>query len=115
MRLWLLPCWIMCDKHLAGEHVECHMFVGVINKGIDLTGYFDNGLLEIHSLRQRHDELVEEMIRRGWNHKSPLPSFQEEIRGHVDKVSNFLELASRCERCRQLLIDCVKENKLCGP
>lgn len=51
----------MCRKHRLGEHVECHMFVGTIRRGRNVRGYLQKGLLEIHNIQKRHDELAEEM------------------------------------------------------
>ena len=51
---------MLCNKHLLGEHVELHMFVGTINKGKKLDGYKKNGLVEVHNIRSRHKELVGE-------------------------------------------------------
>ena len=28
MRMWMVNPGFMCNKHLLGEHVECHMLVG---------------------------------------------------------------------------------------
>lgn len=77
------------------------MFVGTINKGISLAGYFNNGLVTPRSLKARHDELAEEMLRRGYNHKSPLeqPEWTGQ-EGVVDSLGNLRELASRCPNCR---------------
>ena len=50
---------------------------------------------------KRISELVSEMTRRGYNHKSPLPEFQDWIEGHVDSSANVIELARRCPECRK--------------
>ena len=76
MRLWLVDPRIMCRQHLLGEHVECHAFVGTINKGVRVKGYLRDNLLQINMLVIRHEELAEEMKSRGYNHKSPLPELQ---------------------------------------
>lgn len=96
----------MCRKHLLGEHLECHMFVSTINAGKSVTGYLEGGLLEIHSLRRRHDALVEEMIVRGYNHASPLPAFPESEAGFVNVVRSIIELRRRCPECRALWHSC---------
>jgi hypothetical protein len=95
---------IMCRQHLLGEHVELHMLVGSINRGISLDGYINDGLIELDMIRERHQELVDEMHRRGYRHKSPLPRFARALqaykqRGQVDVDSNVVELARRCEAC----------------
>jgi len=99
MRMWNVDPQKMCRKHLLGEHVECHMFVGAINKGLSIKGYINNDLLEPQTLRQRHDLLVTEMIRRGYNHKSPLPEFVCSRIGAVDELNNMFELKHRCKDC----------------
>ena len=86
----------MCRKHLLGEHVECHMFNSTINKGISIGGYLDKGLLEIHNLQKRHDELVKEMQRRGYQHKSPLVFYTAAKEGKIDADANCVELCRRC-------------------
>ena len=97
----MLPPSIMCRKHLLGEHVEMHMLVGTLQKGISVQGYIDNQLVELEHIRARHDELVEEMIKRGYNHKSPLPDYPEVSGGVVDREENLRDLANRCPDCRE--------------
>lgn len=63
---------IMCRQHLLGEHNECHMFAGTLASKKNIKGYINNGQLDPRLLQQRHDELAEEMLCRGWNHNSPL-------------------------------------------
>lgn len=104
MRQWLVPPQFLCDRHLLGEHVEHHMFIGTIAKGVSVQGYLDGGLLEPDMLYSRHDILVAEMSRRGMKHKSPLPviDIPDAIKhqGHVDPLHNFRDLANRCPDCR---------------
>ena len=110
MRMWMVDPKLMCDKHLLGEHVEIHMFIGTIRKNISISGYIKNGLVETSELVSRHDALAEEIISRGMRHNSPvLEADVEHIKeylerrglvGHVDAEANLKELAKRCERCR---------------
>lgn len=101
MRMWMVDPKIMCRQHLLGEHLECHMFRGAIEKGINLQGYLDKGLLEIHNLIERHDELVREMKRRNYNHKSPIRYLLcSEEKGKIDLNLNLIELAKRCKKCK---------------
>lgn len=103
MRQWHVDPRLLCRKHLLGEHVEHHMFVGTLVRGSSLKGYIEGGLVEIHTLYQRHDELVQEMVRRGMRHKSPLREDGREKlyeAGEVDREGNLQELARRCEECR---------------
>lgn len=67
MRMWMVNPEMLCRKHLLGEHLECHMFVGTILAGKSLKGYVDNGLVEVDSLVQRHNDLAVEMSKRGTN------------------------------------------------
>ena len=105
MRMWMLPPEIMCRKHLLGEHVEMHMLVGTLQKGISVQGYIDNQLVELEHIRERHEQLVKEMLHRGYNHKSPLPDYPEVSGGVVDRVENLRDLAERCPDCRLRISD----------
>lgn len=97
---------IMCTQHLLGEHAETHMFVGTINKGISIRGYVEGNLCEPSSIRERHDELAEEMVRRGYNHNSPLREIEIELDpgfsdARIDKAAALEELLHRCDACRE--------------
>lgn len=102
MRMWMLPPEIMCRKHLLGEHVEMHMLVGTLRKGISTQGYVDNQLVELDKIRERHDALVAEMEIRGYNHKSPLPEIPPIVGeiGIVDRQENLREICRRCPDCK---------------
>lgn len=86
--------------------MEMHMFHGTLLKHRSVKGYINKGLVEVGLIKWRHDELAEEMLRRGFNHKSPLNDdgmFYEEIdAGEVDVVANLAELARRCHKCEFL-------------
>ncbi len=105
MRMWGLDPKKMCKNHLLGEHVEMHMFVGALNKNKSLQGYIEKGLVEIHNIDKRHEELVEEMNRRGINHNSPLPQYYKIEKGHLNKEYNLSDLTRRCAACRQYWVD----------
>jgi len=108
MRQWFLPPRLMCRQHLLGEHLEHHMFVGTIRGGRSVKGYIQKHFLVPQYLGDRHDEIVEEMKYRGYNHKSPL----EDVTPYLDtwmkgiKMNSFAinkawcDLVSRCEECR---------------
>lgn len=105
MRMWMVDPKIMCRKHLLGEHVEHHMFVGTINKGVSVDGYLRDNLLEPLSLLTRHVELVREMESRGYNHKSELLSVDlsrmsfEQFHTKIDREKSLAELIRRCPEC----------------
>lgn len=101
MRMWGVDPEKMCTKHLLGEHVEMHMFVGTINKGVSIQGYVDKGLVDTTKIKERHDALVVEMTRRGMNHKSPL-EYQDRLSlGSVDIRESHEELINRCASCKR--------------
>jgi len=103
MRMWNVEPKTMCRQHLLGEHNETHAFVGSINKGISMKGYIEKGLLSTRTLELRHGALVEEMLRRGYNHKSPLPLIKEYgWDGVVDGEANKKLLSERCPECKKL-------------
>lgn len=72
MRMWMVPPEYLCKKQLLGEAAEIHMFISTILLGKKVTGYLEKGLLEPSALCSRHNELVEEMKKRGMNHQSEL-------------------------------------------
>jgi hypothetical protein len=102
MRMWMIDPATMCRRHLLGEHVECHMISGTINKGKGIQGYLDKGLIETHSLVSRHAELAGEMLKRGYRHNSPLVFRTQAGSGKVDRAASEADLRSRCQECRTL-------------
>lgn len=118
MRMWMLPVQGMCRKHLMGEHVEMHMFAGSILKDISMKGYLANGLFQPEDLRKRHDDLVAEMLRRGYNHKSPMQDYEpqlfcsltgEEFSAKVDLIHNYNDLTTRCSDCAVKMYPFIKQ------
>jgi len=107
--MWMVEPKIMCRKHLLGEHLETHMFVGTLKRKIQLKGYVDSNCLELKSLKKRHDDLADEMFRRGYMHRTPLqlPKYfcdgQSDyvMNSTVDKEASLKELIGRCEECRR--------------
>ncbi|MHB8762095.1 MAG: pyrimidine dimer DNA glycosylase/endonuclease V [Coriobacteriia bacterium] len=53
---------LLCDRHLLGEHVECHMLAGSLARRRSIDGFIVKGLLEPESLVERHDALAGEMV-----------------------------------------------------
>jgi hypothetical protein len=102
MRMWMVNPRLMCRKHLLGEHVELHMFVAAIRRGLSLQGYLDKKLFEPHNVVRRHDDLVGELERRGYRHRSPLPEFVPVRAGRINRRENLAELARRCAQCRNI-------------
>jgi hypothetical protein len=106
VRMWGIDPKKLCNQHLLGEHVEMHMFVGCIKKGISLKGYYDNKLVCTDLIKKRHDDLMAEMISRGMKHKSPIVEIDllgDFKYGEIDIEANINELISRCSKCRDRL------------
>jgi len=105
----MVPVKKMCRKHLLGEHVEIHMLVGTILKNKSIDGYIKNDLLEPRSIYTRHRKIAEEMLKRGYNHNSPLKEIDfssEAIKPYlmhkVDSKKSYSDLIKRCKDCRNL-------------
>lgn len=110
MRMWMCDPRGMCRKHLLGEHVEQHMFLGHLKKKRGIDGYIRENCLEMISIHRRHEELAAEMIRRGYNHKSPINfddmvcvyNYDQHYRDiTVDREKALNELTRRCSDCRK--------------
>lgn len=112
MRMWMVEPRHMCRKHLMGEHVEMHMFLGSMLKGVSMRGYCANNLMEPEQLKARHDALAVEMERRGYTHNSHMDQCDFEYGLYqmprdlqvvkIDPVPAAADLFSRCEVCRAL-------------
>lgn len=108
MRIWDLDPKILCRKHLLGEHRELHALWSIISKG--KKGYSKhpetlrwNG--KLHALYLRHEELVKEMIKRGYKHNSPLDKREvkdssiQQIYVHTPEEQKEILRSKKCE-CR---------------
>ena len=98
----------MCNRHLLSEHVEHHMIIGTLKKKKSIAGYVRNNLLEPLSLLERHEELKNEMVRRGLKHKSEIDVDLKQflnylpkniIKYKINKKRSFNDLISRCKKC----------------
>jgi len=114
--MWLCDPKIMCQKHLCGEHVEMHMFLGSLKQGKKISGYIEKNLFEPMVLRLRHNELADEMTRRGYNHKSPI-DYDEAIKTvftlpawdrlrTINKDAALGDLLDRCPECLSRFKEC---------
>ena len=97
----------MCRVHLVGEHGELHKFLHNWKKKHRVDGRIEGNAMEPLSYKKRHDELADEMLRRGFNHKSPLeqPDFsylpEKYLSFRVDKNKSYDILINRCDECRK--------------
>lgn len=85
MRVWDIPIHLLCNTHLSGQHREIHGMLGSIKKYEQKgpSGYSNHPETKrwIDSKKQLsliHDITSQEMIKRGMNHKSPFPQFQND-------------------------------------
>lgn len=75
MRIWDLPPRELCRAHLLGEHRELHGLWNILTQGkggYSLHPETRRWEGRLAALYLRHDALVEEMLRRGYRHESPL-------------------------------------------
>jgi len=77
MRVWDIHPKHLCRKHLLAEHRELHGLFNILTKHKMKGGYSKHPetlrwVGKEKALYQRHEELVKEFERRGYNHKTPL-------------------------------------------
>lgn len=109
MRMWQVDPVFLCRQHLLGEHREMHALAGSLRLGKSIQGYIDNKLIYVPEVNKRHNDLVVEMHRRGYNHQTPLdqaPTFDH--KNPVSATENIDELYRRCSHCRQRIDTFVK-------
>jgi hypothetical protein len=75
MRIWNISTEKLCRQHLLGEHRELHAMWVVITQ--NKKGYSKHletirWIGKLKAMYIRHEEQVEEMRHRGYNHQSPL-------------------------------------------
>lgn len=107
MRMWMVHPSLLCRQHLLGEHSEIHKHRYNFVKGHNVHGRVHPVVqIEPMSMQSRHDELVQEMTRRGYNHKSPYQ--QPDLSGYDETTTNarvdvqlsLNDLSERCENCK---------------
>ncbi|KND51900.1 MAG: hypothetical protein ABA06_01410 [Parcubacteria bacterium C7867-001] len=77
MRVWDVSPRTLCRKHLLGEHRELHGLWNILTKHKGKGGYSQHPETKrwvgrLKALYNRHEALVKEMARRGYEHHSPL-------------------------------------------
>jgi len=76
MRVWDIPVEQLCRKHLLGQHNEIHIMYKTIQTGRKAWANHPETKRwrgKEHALKATHDATAAEMLRRGYNHKTPLP------------------------------------------
>ncbi len=77
MRVWDIHPKHLCRKHLLGEHRELHGLWNILTVHKGKGGYSRHPetlrwVGKQKALYNRHQALVAEMLRRGYQHRSPL-------------------------------------------
>ncbi|MEM3839363.1 MAG: pyrimidine dimer DNA glycosylase/endonuclease V [Candidatus Micrarchaeaceae archaeon] len=75
MRIWDIEVSALCMRHLLGEHRELHATWSIITnnkKGYSSHPEVKRWRGKLAALYKRHESLVREMKRRGFEHNSPL-------------------------------------------
>jgi hypothetical protein len=112
MRSWGIPPELLCRPHLLGEHRELHMMLGSISRGRSLWGLIEGGLIEVHSIVPRHEQIVTEMYRRGYTHNTPVPQISLPVFGYIDWLNSMHVLMMRCIECTHRMHDALDEDTI---
>jgi len=75
MRIWDIPPDKLCRAHLLGEHNELHAIWNILTQGRKgYAGHPETKRWEgkLKALFRVHEEIVREMLARGYRHQSPL-------------------------------------------
>ena len=112
--MWMIDPDLMCIQHILGEHRELHALKGALERTKpeydncnrhrkNLTTLAKDGLIELKSLRIRHEELVKFLN----NHKTPIGNIptlkylpEEVARAKVDREKAVQDLIDRPKACR---------------
>jgi hypothetical protein len=102
MRIWDIPSNKLCTKHLFGEHRELHGLWNILTQ--NKSGYSRHPETlrwkgKLAALYLRHEELVIEMKKRNYQHKSDLNrefasdlSIQEKFVNSYDEQLEILKV-----------------------
>lgn len=108
MRMWGINPEFLCKKHLIGEHGEIHKHRHNFEKKHKITKRIKPIVqIEPQNMEKRHEQLAEEMLKRGYNHKSPytLPDLSylsnEERYAKIDIYNSIEDLSNRCPECKK--------------
>ena len=104
MRQWNINPKFLCTQHLLDEHYDLHKAIGAIKRHKNIQTYIDQGLLMPTDIPRRHEELVQEIVKRGIEHLTPLPNVRGlPTGGYIDGEATLLELTGCCPNCKVLI------------
>lgn len=102
MRIWDVSPSKLCRNHLLGEHRELHAMWSIITtkkKGYSSHPETLRWKGKLMAMYLRHENLVTEMNKRGYNHHSPLDkkmatgiAQQDE---YVDSISDQIQILKK--------------------
>lgn len=108
--MWGIDPSYLCKKHLIGEHGEIHKHRHNFIKKHKITKRISPIVqIEPENMQKRHDELANEMIKRGYNHNSPYeqPDISylpiNERYAKIDIINSINDLSNRCPECKKRL------------
>jgi hypothetical protein len=106
MRMWGINPKLLCRQHLLGEHNEIHKHRHNFVKHHSIAKRISPVVqIEPENMKKRHDEIVAEMIDRGYNHNSPYeqPDLSylksEEKYAKISLDVSITDLRNRCPEC----------------
>lgn len=95
MRVWDIEAKILCNNHLLGEHREIHAIWTILTENKKGYSHHPETLRwkgKLLALYNRHETVVAEMIKRGFNHKSTL---KKELASGSNMQSLFVDQPTR--------------------
>jgi hypothetical protein len=108
MRMWGVNPEFLCDQHLFTEHVNMHMIVVKIKQRIPIQNYrFDTT-----KIQARHDQLAEELLKRGHKHKTPLKYEDKLSQNTLNPAQDLKDLIDRCVSCRSRYFRYLASNNI---
>ena len=101
MRIWDIPPEKLCRHHLLGEHAELHGIWSILTQG--KRGYANHPEVKrwqgkLKALYCKHQEIVSEMLARGYRHNSPLDASLATGASKQDTLVDSLEEQARILR-----------------
>jgi hypothetical protein len=105
VRIWCVPVSELDRQHLLGEHAELHCIVGALLSKYKAYRNHPETLRfkdRIEQLYARHSEQVAEMVKRGYQHNSPLPQSNHSYQyTNEELLRDYAELAKRQQKRSQ--------------
>lgn len=109
MRVWDIQPKYLCRQHLLGEHRELHGLWNILTKHGGSGGYSHHPetkrwVGKLRALYARHEALVVEMHKRGYNHHTPLD--KRYARGKLEQDVFVDTIPRQKELLREKPCDC---------